>query len=258
MNLQNDIREITLGFFDAVNADVSDAGGVYRIKIPEAYRSTFRAQDLSITFDRDISSKHNCDLVAPGSQILSAIIEICSNKGPVVVKGSATDGTRHTIRYHFFISLSGKSSVFMTDQVDVDLEPNPDPAAFDHFNDNTHPLGRIEPRQVTITYTAALKILKERYAGTVCGFMNDANKRFEEDVKQLTDKHDSHARELDGAIRRRDAGSADPDRAAEFRFRTVDMIKELENEKRHLIKMTQKRHRVVISYRLVACEILPS
>jgi len=256
MSIQQDVKNLTLEFFNAINADVSDISGIYRIIIPDTYENVFGTRNLLLAFDKGIASKHNCELVVLGNQILSSIMEICANKGPVAFKSTAGDA-KYAIRYHFFINFSGKSNIFMTDHVDINLKSKYNLRISDHLGDE-HPLRWIEPKQVLETYTHALNVLKGRYEPTANEFTANANNAFKKDLAKLTSKHNSDVRELDNAIRRKDESSEDHDKITEFRFDTIDMIEMLEKEKNHLIEVMQKKHQVMLSYGLVACEIISS
>lgn len=255
MSIQEDIRDLVLGFFGAINADIASTDGdTHIIRVPKPYRHVFGSQELRVAFDRDASPKHDYELVAPGNRILSQVIEICANKGPVKVKCSDNSDNNATIRYHFFIRFSGQSDMLLTDHVDVELAPRSDADTSGRGSD-AQSLDWMDPGEVTRTYSTALKELQRRHDGASLAFLRDANRRFKEDMRLFTAKYDLHVRELDDAIKHKDRGSNGSDKAREFRFQVADKIDALEEEKRILIDTIQKKHRVSLSYGLMACEV---
>lgn len=255
-SIQSDIQDLVLGFFDAIGSGMSsEDDGVYRITVPEKYRSLFSTHEICIAFDKATASKHGCELVISGSRILSIIIDVCTNKGPVALRKPRVGNSSAKIRYHFFITFSGRSSVMMMDYADVDLNTVVPSETIDQPMGNS-PLGWIEPSKITSTYTAALKEMKKRHGDTKATFLDDANDKFLNELEMFVNKHNSHVRELDHAINYKEHKSGDRVKSQEFRFRMADRIEDLEKEKRHLTDTLQQKHRVVLEYRLVACEVV--
>lgn len=256
MSMQEDIRDLVLGFFNGVNADIVNTDDeAYVIRVPESYRHAFGARELRVVFDRDAASRHDYELVAPGNRILSQIIEICTGKGPVKVRNLADSNSNATIRYHFFIRFSGRSDMLALDHADVELTTRSDAGISGH-DGALHPLYWMNPDEVTRTYSTAIKELQTRHDGASLAFLRDANQRLGDDVRLFTEKYDLRVRELDESINRKDRGSVDSDKAREFRFQVADEINDLEEEKKSLIDTIQKKHRVILSYELVACEVI--
>ena len=256
MSMQEDIRDLVLGFFDAIDADIANTGGdTHIIRVPEPYQRVFGSQELRIVFDRDALPRHDYELVVPGNKILSQVIDICIDKGPVKVQHSNNSDNNVIIHYHFLIRFSGRSNMLMMDHVGVEMTTRSDVDISIHGN-YTHPLNWIDSDEVTRTYSVALKELQKRHDGEVFAFLRDANRRFEDDVKMFVAKYDIRVRELDDAINRKDRTSGDSNKAREFRFQTADKIDALEEEKKRLVGTIQKKHRIVLSYELVACEVI--
>lgn len=256
MSMQEDIRDLVLGFFGAIGADIAGTDdGTHIIRVPESHRRVFGSQELRVAFDRDISPEHGCELVVPGSRILSQVIEICTNKGPVRVKRADDSGTNGTIRYHFFMRFSGRSDMILMDHVDVKLTLGSD-ADISSGGDGAGALDWMDPGEVTRTYSEALKELQKRHDGASFAFLRDANRKFRGDMKMFAGKYDLRVRELDDSIKHKDREANDSDRVREFRFQAADKMDALEEEKKSLMDTMQKKHRVVLSYELVACEVI--
>ena len=255
-DIQDHIRELVLGFFRTTGSEISEDGSIYRIEIPEEYRTYFETGRIAITFGSVEASRHDCEPVVPGNKILRTVMDICAKKGPVTLRYNT--GNRATIRYHFFIRFYGLSDVSILDHVDVELD-SPVPENFAVDGDKTLQLGWIKQRDVTSTYSYALDQLQTRHKDTVEDFLRVASQRLAEDLGVALDKHNMRARELDDAIRRKDADGSDyHDRIQEFRFDTVEKMEDLENKKASLADSMQQRHRVTLEYGLVACEVLAS
>lgn len=252
-NIQDDVRELVLGFFRVAGADISQSDGIYHVIIPDGYRDMFQAGSISIAFEESTSSGHDYELVIPGSKVLTEIINACAKKGPIAIRKHKRGAT--TIRYHFFIQFSGLSSISILDYVDVDLEssaPKVSGIVSDHVYDQ---LGQLIPKLVTSTYSLALDKLQERHDGARVPFLEECNRRFVEDVATFTKRHDTHMRQLNDTIREKEKNSDDFAKVQEFRFETVEMMKRLEEEKIRLLDTLQKKHKIILEYSLVACEV---
>lgn len=260
-SIKAEIQDVVLDFFDVIGSDISCNGGVYNISVPEHYRDLF-AHDLCIAFDKAATLGRACELVIPGSKILSTIMDLCINKGPVAfkIRTAGSVGSDHTesdtgtakIRYYFLVNFSGRLDVMHMDYVDVDLH------TLHGVNDtatNAFQLDTMGPN-VTSTYTTALRELKKRHADTKDEFLDNAKDVFLGELEQFLNRHNSQMRELDRAINYREEKSNDLTRSKEFRFQTVDRIEDLEKEREQIVDALQQKHRVMLEYRLVACAVI--
>ena len=71
------------------------------------YQIYFQKSQISITFDEQIASERDCELIIPGNKILYQIITNCTKKGPITLKQSKMTNGNLVIRYHFFVDFSG-------------------------------------------------------------------------------------------------------------------------------------------------------
>jgi len=55
MEIQNEIKELTLSFFKAINSEITEDNALYKITIPEKYHNYFGKSQISITFDEKIA-----------------------------------------------------------------------------------------------------------------------------------------------------------------------------------------------------------
>ena len=237
------IKDLVLGFFEVIGSKITRDGGAYEITIPEGYAWYFQAKKIRICFAGSGPPVDGCELMAPGSRTLVKVIEACAQKGPVVLRAGTGQGAR--VRYHFFIDFYGRFSMSILDHVDVELVPS---MIRDH--------GRLEPDAVTATYSSALEILQQRHSEARAGFISDANRSMEQDMGMLADKFKSQSRELDEAIRKKDRQStSSADKIQSFRFKTVGKIEALERDRVDMVKTLQEKHGLMLSYKLIACEL---
>ena len=254
MNIQSEIQDLVLDFFNTIGSVSGRNNGVYQITIPDKYQGLFDMQKITIAFERDISSKHDCELVIPGSKILLQIINICVTKGPIALI-PVTGTCKTTIRYHFFVTFSGRSRMMMMDYVDIDMDTYPE--AHNRDTDSNMPRWA-DSSKITSTYTKALKELKKRHSGAKSTFLDNANNMFQYDMRMFMHKYDSRMRDLDYTIKHKEQGSSDPGNTQEFRFTVADKIEDLEKEKERIEYTLQQKHRLILEYKLVACEVLSS
>ena len=253
MDLQNEIRDLTMSFFEAVGSDIVQKDGICHVAIPKKFQQYFRGEKISITFDRDAASRYGCELVMPGSRTLSAIMNVCSGRGPISIKESRGDSGQTAIRYHFFINFSGINNISQMMHVDVNLDAHKLENDPDVLEDRAFPPGEIiGASDITSSYALATDAIRAKSDELKTRFVSDATRKFREDFGLLADKYDTQIRELDCQINQK-AESAD---SRDFRFDTLDRIKELESEKARLNEAMQKKHRLNLEYSLIACEII--
>lgn len=251
MNLQKDIHDFVLEFFNVIGSDIICNNGEYEIDIPDRYANFFESKNLRITFDEKIALEQRCELMIPGNSLLLKIIDVCSNKGPVTLKKFIMKNDVVTIRYYFAINFSGKLDVLMTDHVDVDLNVNiPESVNIKEFH-----LSWIDSKQITETYLTALEDLQKRYTDKKNVFLDDVTKKYKSDLDLLVGKYDSRIRELDDAINLKATKLDSAHDSQEFRFQMIDEIKDLEKTKQSMIKVIQKKHHVTLAYNLIACQV---
>lgn len=252
MNLSVEIKSLVLSFFKVVNSDVIENHNTYEISIPQEYHRYFKSSKIIITFDKDTADSTGAHLIIPGSNILYTILTICKQKGPIRCGKAKISGDSTMIRYHFYVNFSGTHDVSKLDHVDVSLN--------DHNSTDTPSNellfdGKINPKDITSSYLMALEQIKKSYEKTRAKFLDDANKEFNRDFMLFVNKYDTHMRELDHSINAKEQASDDIYKTREFRFKTVEKIKEIDREKSGIIRTIQEKHQVLIEYNLVACEI---
>ncbi len=257
MTIQVEIKEFVMEFFEKIDSDIAENNGIYEIQLPEKYHGYFGSSRLLITFDKNIALQHECDLMIPGSGILSKIIINCKQRGPIRSKTARINDGKTIIRYHFFINFSGISSISKLDYVDIDLDTyKPILITNDLKNDIHTSIEKINPKNITPSYIVALEEIKKSCAELRSNFLHDANEKFLYDFTLFVKKYDSDMRDLDKSINRREETTNNPEKTQKFRFNTVEKIIELEKEKTDLIETLQEKHKVLLEYNLVACEII--
>ena len=256
MSLQNDIKEIVLSFFKMVDSDMSCNDGIYHIHVPKRYSNHFRSQSLSITFEKDIASRHNCELVIAGSRILSTVIKICTSKAPISLRKTQATNNKTVLRYHFFVNFSAIHDMSSITHVDIDLD------TCKPVYDMNVPVSSevcdisINTKNITQSYNAATDELTEKYNSAKTKFVNAANAKFQNEFDLFVGKYDSQIRDMDETINRKEHESDDPEKIAKFRFDGVKKIRELDYEKIRLIDTLQKKHQINLVHNLIACEII--
>ena len=257
MNLQDEIKTMTLGFFQNIGSEIIEDKGAYKVSIPDKYKIYFQDANLLFTFDEKIASEKGLHLIIPGSNILSLIITNCKQKGPITIKKSKTSIGNMIIRYHFFINFSGIFNLSKLEYVDVDLNTSKLANVYDVLERVIFSLEeRVDPKRVTSSYIIALDEIQRRCVEITTNFLQDANKEFQHDFELFVDKYDSQIRELDDSINKKTVNFDDPEKIKEFRFDIVDKIHVLEKEKKLLIVTLQEKHKILLEYGLVACEII--
>ena len=257
MDVQKQVKELTLSFFKIINAEINHDAGVYTILIPKKYLNYFQKPRIQITFDEKIAEETNYELIIPGSKTLFQIITNCNNRGPISIKQSMGGGMNHAIRYHFYVNFSGikhhsqLSSVTVNLQNMMVIEPTTILKEID-FPSNF----KLISKKITPAFNIALDEMKQKTFELQSSFINDANIAFENDSKLFISKYEDEVRELDYSITQKDSTLDDFEKIKKYRFDTIDKIEKIEKEKNSLVDTLQNKHQVNIDYNLVATEIL--
>jgi len=255
MNLQNEIKDFVISFFTTIHARFTHDDGVYNIAIPTKYVDYFHASNIVLTFDKEASKTHNCELIIPGSATLGTIIRICSRSGAISLKKSDTSIGKIVLRYHFFIDFSGMFHASRLMYVDVDLNTCTSTQVSPVLERAEFSLDDFNTKNITPSYIAATEVLKDECQDMERKFVDAANKKFAKDFELFITKFDSQIRDLDNSIHEKEQ-SVDGDESNSFMFDTLEKISHVENEKARLIETLQKKHMLSLEYRLVACEII--
>lgn len=139
-------KDLTLNYLKKIKADVTNSDGLYSVSIPTEYVKLFGEKSSRITFDPEIASTYSCELVVPGSNFLSIVLNETKKQAPVTC-GIVTkkvdnlsdhveqiqthnckislrnhhDLEKSAVRFYFLISLKSIKNVTMLKWVDVSL-----------------------------------------------------------------------------------------------------------------------------------------
>jgi len=122
MQLENKIKDFVLLFFETSKFTITCKNKIYFVDVPEKNQNYFQKSRIIFTFDEITANENNCELIIPGSKTLFQIINLCTNKGPVIKKDYPNPKGYCVIRYHFFVYFSGISNSSQLFTIDVDLE----------------------------------------------------------------------------------------------------------------------------------------
>ena len=257
MNVQTEIKELVLSFFDIIGSHMSYNAGIYNISIPQEYHNHFRSNMLVITFEKEIASTHNCELVIAGSRILSTVMKICMNKAPISFKKISADHNQTILRYHFFVNFSATHDMSNLTFVDIDIDTcQPVTLAHNTKYDDVFMDMNLDLGNITSSYDAALDELSKRYDHIKTKFISDANDEFHKDFGFFMHKYDSQIRDLDESINKKEHQYDNLEKIKRYRFECIKKIKELECEKINLTQTLQAKHQIHLTYNLIACEII--
>ena len=257
MNLTDEIKNLVLTYFQRIDSKIIEEQGSYVIHIPKKHHADFESSKIIICFDAQTASKLNCELIIPGSRTLDKIIKKCTSMGPIVPRRSKLGKTGMWIRYHFYVNFSGKQNISKLDYVDVDL------VNFHTIKiSNTHNIidlsviDMLNPKKITPTYMIAIDKIKEQCSEMEKSFVSKSNDLFRHDVTTFTNKYELRIRELNKKIHKKEHTSNNFDKIKKFRFDVIETIKHLEIEKNNLNKILQEKHKIILNYDLIACEII--
>ena len=257
MNIQKEIKELTLSFFETIDANFFELNGIYTIGIPEKYQNYFQKSEIKITFDEKIASENNCELIIPGSKTLFQIITNCNNKGPISFNKSNIKEMNSLIRYHFYVNFSGIKQISQLFSITLDLE-NMRCVDFDtelERIDITDDF-KLNSDKITSYFEIVLNELRQKTLELKSSFVNDANDDFEYDLKLFASRYDDEINELDESINQKEITFNDPEKIRNYRFSTLEKIQNLEKQKKIVLTSLEEKHGIDLYYELIACEII--
>ena len=255
MNLNTEIKNFVISYFQRINSHMTYEKNKYEILIPNDYKSYFGLSKISICFDEETALKFNCDLVIPGNWILDKVIKNCMNRGPIVVKRSNENKTYAIYYYH--IKYSGMYDDSFLDRVCINMSTMQPIKIFDDVCEtNTSVIGMIDSKKITSTYMVAINEMKKKYHEMERKFLKKSQNAFQNELNIFIKKYDSQIRDLDEKINSKEITSNNFKKIKQFRFNMLESIKQLELEKSHLTDILQKKHKVVLDYGLIGSEII--
>jgi hypothetical protein len=77
------IMEVTLSYLHSIGAKVKKFNDVYEIELPAGHKDILGNKNR-LAFSQQVAQEHNCELVAPGSNILNKLISMWGTKMPVI------------------------------------------------------------------------------------------------------------------------------------------------------------------------------
>jgi len=254
------IRHLVLSFFEKIGSRTASVDGAYEVmSLPERYARYFGSEKILFAFDAETASqKRDCELIIPGSRILSLIITNCISKGPISVKKKPD--TRRIIRYYFAVTFSGITNMTKIIHIDIDLDTcMPIGNVSDkenHTLQDTLILELIGSQKTNVSYMSALDELQRQCETMRTDFINHENMLFQKDYELFATKYDSHIRELNDRINRKERSLDDEQKIKKFRFETLEDIRRLEQDKVQLVDTLQEKHKLSMEYSLIACVVI--
>jgi hypothetical protein len=257
LNIQQEIKELTLSYFKTINSEIIEENGLYKISIPEKFQNYFETTKILMTFDEKIALEYNCELIIPGNKILFKIINNSINQGPIALKQTNSCGDNFAIRYHFFVNFSGIQQTSKLVNVDINLKTLEQINIQDKLVPSDFSLNQeIIFENVEKSYDVALEVLLQETDEMKNQFIENSNIAFDNDFQLFCSRYDSEMKELDEAINRKEQSSDSSDEIQKFRFESVKKINDLEKTKDALIGNIDEKHAIELNYELIVAEII--
>ena len=257
MQLENKIKDFVIQFFETSKFKIICENKIYFVDIPEKNLNYFQKSRIIFTFDEITANENNCELIIPGSKTLFQIINMCTNKGPVIIRNYPDPKGYCIIRYHFFVHFSGifNSSRLFLIEVDleklkiVDVGEKLEPKIF-KFN------SELLENNITKSYLLGLDELKLQSINFKNNFLNSSNDSFQVDYNLFIKRYDDEISECDQSINDKEQAYTDLEKIKKYRFDTLDKINNLEKIKNEMINNLQNKHKISLNYNLIGSEIL--
>ena len=253
------IENLTLNFFNTINADIRQNNKIFEISVPGNYSQIFGRDTFVITFDSKTASDSIAELVTTGSEILSKIINICKSKGPIVtssVKNSNKDSNNHGIRFYFNILFQGKDNFSDLTFVDLDIRSSESLEIKDELLQNNEiNLENINFDAMSSLYIQATKLIRKKYEKNENEIKNITFKKRENEIEKINDQYGQMISEIEDDFKKIDVNEGLENEKHKLYDKHIEKIQEIRTEKDTMIKTISAKFNLIFTYNLVAVSI---
>lgn len=259
-NLQKPIQDLTLDFFKIVNADVKQNEDIFTILAPEKYHHLFGNETFSITFNPKTASESSCELIAPGSKLLSQIINLCKTKGPIV-KGILdssknyldSSNLKHGIRFYFYVTFEGIEHFSELGHMDLDINSSEILDLKENILlDSTVEIEHINFDLIPPLFLKASKELRKNFEDNEKKFVKSSIVKRHTEIDNIQNEYDKMIHEIESHIKENEKNMlAERDKHKLFDD-FMEKIHNLRKEQTNLIRGISEKYKVLLSYDLIA------
>jgi hypothetical protein len=249
------IKDLTLGFFNTINANIICTEHVYEISIPEKYCHIFKNKVFSIAFDSEIKSKTDFELIAPGSDILSSIISLCKTKGPIAkgfIKNSNLQKNSFGVRFYFYVKFDGIYSFTELDYVDLELNTAELLDIKDELLFNSEiEIEHLDFESMSSLYMKATKSIRKKFETDEQKIINSLLKEKESELTKINSEYNQMIDEVEKNIKDNENKSLSDKDTHNLYDEAMEKIHKIRNEQTTMSDTISAKYKSTLSYTLI-------
>jgi len=253
------IKDITLGFFNTINANIVCTDDVYEISIPEKYCHIFKNKIFSITFDSKIKSKTDFELITLGSDTLSSILNLCKTKGPITkgfIKNSNLQNNSFGIRFYFYIKFDGIYSFTELDYVDLDLNTTELLDIKDELLFNSEmEIEHLDFESMPSLYMKATKSIRKKFETDEQKIINSLLKEKENESAKINSEYNQMIDEVEKNIKANENKSLSDKDTHNLYDEAMEKIHKIRHEQTTMSDTISAKYKSTLSYTLIGIVI---
>ncbi len=250
--VDNQVKELVLGYFHKIHAEISEKNGLYDVIIPNNYLKLFKSSKIKFIFDNQIAKPDDYELMSPGSNTLFTILNECIKLGPILsVKLDSTESTIHPkLRFYFYLifeSLKSKSEII---HIDVDIDSKKiTPIDDSKINFKDHPnIKDLSNDDLFDCYIIASDQVEKNMKNKIKDFTSDMLKLKNEESDQIESKYTKLRKKLEEESIELQSKS---DSGIAFQ-KIVDLHQILKQEETQIRKILDKKYEIRIDFALIS------
>ena len=222
-------RELSLDFLRKIDAKVEESDRLYYVEIPKDLEQAFGGMSKRITFDHDVADTHSCELVVPGSNFLTIVLNEVKKQAPVVGGNlkklvrdpvdllesirkhnckvdmlDSQEEVKTAVRFHFNISIKSIKRVAMLRWVDVDLKTL-SVLEFPSEIQTDHTAGNIkyqkDDRQIDISYSKATEFLNSEMQPLAQKYADLTADNLARDINSIKQSYERHVADINSDLK---------------------------------------------------------
>jgi len=254
------IQDLTIDFFKIINADIKQNGDIFTITSPKKYDHLFGNESFSITFSPKTTSESLCELIAPGSKLLSQIINLCKTKGPIT-KGileslknhSGSSNRKYGIRFYFYVSFEEIEHFSELEYVDLDIESSEYLDLKEKIRlESTVDIEHINFDLIPSLFLKASKKIRKNFEDTEKKFVQSSNEKKRDEIDKIQNEYDTIILEVESFIKENEKNLVTESDNHKLFDDSMEKIQNIRKEQTNLIRGVSEKYKILLSFDLIA------
>ena len=259
LKLKKMVQDLTLNYFKKIHADISENEGVFTIIVSSDYSHIFGKTPFKITFDSNTALESSSELVSPGSKLLTQIINLCKNKGPIstgIVEGlnfsNDNSDLKYGIRFYFNITYDGIEHFSELSYVDFDIDSSKNISISKNLiHDVNVNLDNLDFSQMPSLFLNSSKIIRKNFTNKENAYVESILIKKELEMKNVQEEYDKMISEVDYEIKENERKSSNDSENYKLYDESLKKISILRDDQNKMKISLFEKYKVILSYDLI-------